>query len=54
MLIKQKSISLPRGLDLETRPIANSVLNKEKSAIPPPLNGPEVLSSAFDIANLFA
>ena len=34
--------------------IANSVLNKGKSAIPPPFNGPEVLSSASDKAKLFA
>ena len=34
--------------------IANSVLNKGKSAIPPLFNGPEVLSSASDKANLFA
>ena len=34
--------------------IANSVLNKGKSAIPPLFNGPEVLSSAFDKAKLFA
>ena len=33
--------------------IANSVLNKGKSAIPPLFNGPEVLSSASDNANLF-
>ena len=31
--------------------IANSVLNKGKSAIPPLFNGPEVLSSASDKAN---
>ena len=35
-------------------PIANSVLNKGKSAIPPLFNGPEVLSSASDKAKLFA
>ena len=35
-------------------PIANSVLNKCKSAIPPLFNGPEVLSSASDKAKLFA
>ena len=35
-------------------PIATSVLDKEKSSIPPLLNGPEVLSSAFDKAKLFA
>ena len=34
--------------------IANSVLNKVKSAIPPLFNGPEVLSSASDKAKLFA
>ena len=34
--------------------IANSVLNKGKSAIPPLLNGLEVLSSASDKAQLFA
>ena len=32
----------------------NIVLNKGKSAIPPLLNGPEVLSSASDKAKLFA
>ena len=34
--------------------IANSVLNKGKSAIPPLFNGPEMLSSASDKATLFA
>ena len=34
--------------------IINSVLNKGKSAIPPLLNSPEVLSSASDKAKLFA
>ena len=34
--------------------IANSVLNKGKSAIPPLFNGPEVLSSASDQTKLFA
>ena len=33
--------------------IANSVLNKGKSAIPPLFNGPDVLSSAADKAKLF-
>ena len=33
--------------------IANSVLNKGKSAIPPLFNGPELLSSASDKAKLF-
>ena len=34
--------------------IANSVLNKGKSVIPPLFNGPKVLSSASDEAKLFA
>ena len=34
--------------------IANSIINKGKSAIPPLFNGPEVLSSASDKAKLFA
>ena len=34
--------------------IANSVLNKDKSAIPSLFNGPELLSSASDKAKLFA
>ena len=34
--------------------IANSVLNKGKSAVPPLFNGPEVLSFASDKAKLFA
>ena len=34
--------------------IANSVLNKGKSAIPPLFNSPEVLSCAYDKAKLFA
>ena len=34
--------------------IANSVLNKDKSAKPPLFNGPEVLSPASDKAKLFA
>ena len=33
--------------------IANSILNKGKSAIPPLFNDPEVLSSASDKAKLF-
>ena len=53
MLIKQ-SLSLPRDLTLWTSGIANSVLNKGKSAIPPQFNGPVVLPSASDKAKLFA
>ena len=33
--------------------IANSVINKGKSAIPPVFNGPQVLSSASHKAKLF-
>ena len=36
------------------RRVANSVLNKAKSSIPPLFNGPEVLFSASDKAKLFA
>ena len=56
MLIKQKSPSIT-SQKLGSRDfwrIANSVLNKGKSAIPPLFNGPEVLSSAFNKAKLFA
>ena len=54
MLIKQEFIT---SLKLSSRDfwrIANSVLNKGKSAIPPLFNSPEVLSSASDKAKLFA
>lgn len=34
--------------------ISNSVLNRGKSSIPPLFNGPEVLTSSYDKANLFA
>ena len=34
--------------------IANSVLNKGKSVVPPLFNGPQVLSTASDNAKLFA
>ena len=34
--------------------MANSVLNKGKSAISPLINSPEVLSSTSDTAKLFA
>ena len=55
MLIKQKSLSLPRNLTLET--FGKLILvfpTKVKSAIPPLFNGPEVLSSACNKAKLFA
>ena len=57
MLIKQTSPSFPRNVALQTfgkLQIANSVLNKGKSAIPPLFNDPVVLSSASVKAKLFA
>ena len=55
MLIKQKNPSLPRNLALGTFwQIANGVLNKGKSAIPPLFNNLEVLSFTSDKAKLFA
>ena len=55
MQIKQTSPSLSRNMALGTFwQIANSVLNKSKSAIPPLFNGPEILSSASDKGKLFA
>ena len=52
--MKQESITSQK---LGTRvfwQIANSLLNKGKSAIPPIFNGPEVLASSSDKAKLFA
>ena len=54
MLIKQESITSQKLGSCDFWQIANSVLNKGKSAIPPLFNGPEVLSSASDKAELFA
>ena len=52
MLIKQKS---PQKLgSRDFRRIAVSILSKGKSAIPPLLNGLEILSSASDKAKFFA
>ena len=55
MSIKRKSLSLLRNLAVKADlwQIANSVLNKAKSAVSPLFNGPEVLSSASDKAKLF-
>ena len=53
MLIKQ-SITSQRLGSLDFWQIANSVLNKGKSAILPLFNGPEVLPSVSDKAKLFA
>ena len=50
----QQNKSSESGLNQDFWQIANSVLNKGKSAIPPLFNGPEVLSSASDKAKLFA
>ena len=54
MLMKLKTPSLPQNLTQDFWRIANSVLNKGKSTIPPIFNGLEVLSSASDKAKLFA
>ena len=54
MLIKQESITFQKLGSHNFWRIANSVLNKHKSAIPALFNGPEVLSSASDKAKLFA
>ena len=52
MLIKQ-SITSQKLDSRDFWRIANSILNKGKSAILPQFNGPEVLSSASDKAKLF-
>ena len=56
MLIKQESITSQKlgSRDLALWRIANSVLNKGKSAIPPLFKGPELLPSESDNAKLFA
>ena len=54
MLIKQESITSQKLSSQDSWQIANSALNKNKSAILPLFNGPEVLSSASDKAKLFA
>ena len=50
----KESSTSQRPFSREFWRIANRVLNKGKSAIPPPFNGPKVLSSAYDKAKLFA
>ena len=52
MLIKQKSPLIPRNLAIGT--FGELLIVFQKSAIPPPFNEPEVLSSACDKAKLFA
>ena len=55
MLVKQKdSITSQKIGSRDFWQIANSVLDKGKSALPPLFNGPEVLSSASDKAQLLA
>ena len=53
MLIKQESITSQGLGSRDFWRIANSVLNEGKSVIPPPFNGPELMSSASDKAKLF-
>ena len=53
MLIKQESITSQKLGSSNFWQIANSVLSKGKSAIPPLFNSPELLSSASDKAKLF-
>ena len=50
----KESITSQKLGSLDFWRIANSVLTKGKSAIPPLFNGPEMLSSASDKAKLFA
>ena len=54
MLIKQESIISQKLGSQDFWQIVNSILNKGKSVIPPPFNGPKVISSASDKAKLFA
>ena len=54
LLIKQKSLTSQKLGSSDFWQIANSVLNKVKSTIPPLFNYPEVLSSASDRAKWFA
>ena len=51
---RKESITSQKLGSHDFRQIANSVLNKGKSAIPPLLNGLEVMFSASDKAKLFA
>ena len=52
MLTKQKSLPLPRNLSLGT--FGKLLILFSIKAIPPLVNGPEVLSSASDKVKLFA
>ena len=52
MLIKQESITSQKLGSGNLWQIANSVLKKDNSALPPLINGPEVLSSGPDKAKI--
>ena len=54
ILLKQESITSQKLGSQDFWQIANSVINKGKSAIPPLFNGLKVLSSASDKAKLYA
>ena len=54
MLIKKESITSHKTGSCDFWRIANSVLNKGKSAILPVYKGPEVLSFAYDKTKLLA
>ena len=54
ILLKKESITSQKLGSQDFWRIANNVLNKGKSAIPPLFNCPDVLSSAYDKAKLFA
>ena len=54
MLLKQESITSQKLGSRDFWQIANSVLNKSKSAIPPLFNSPGVLSCSSYKAKLFA
>ena len=53
-MLRKESITFQKLGARDLWRIANNVINKGKSAIPPLFNGPEVLSSASDKAKLFA
>ena len=54
MLLKQESTTSHKLRSQDLRQIANSVLNKDKSAMPSLFSSLEVLSSASDKAKLLA
>ena len=53
-LIKQESIITQKLGSHDFRRIADSVLNKSKSAVPPLVDCPRIFSSASDKAKLFS